>query len=192
MEGPAFGLSQQPIEAGGSLTLGAQGRVGAASTTPGRVRTARWPRVRQARRRGVRMQEPVVEPPEGVSRLEPGGCGPVGSARPSMCTRTGDFGSVVDDRGGGHGEGLRRSRGEAAGEKLGADTVDRSIVNVGTASGRPSAPSGQGGAGKARCQLTARWWDGALVVVRGRESRPHGEGGQQLRKRRVGTSGGRW
>ncbi len=30
-------------------------------------------RVRQARRRGVRMQKPVVEPPQEVDRLEPGG-----------------------------------------------------------------------------------------------------------------------
>lgn len=25
-----------------------------------------------------------------------------------------------------------------------------------------------------------RWWGGACVVVRGRESRPHGEGGQEV------------
>ena len=33
MQGPTNGLSQQPVEAGGSLTLGAQGKVEAASTT---------------------------------------------------------------------------------------------------------------------------------------------------------------
>jgi hypothetical protein len=37
------GLSQQAGEAGGSLTLEAQGRVGAAPTTTGRVGTARRP-----------------------------------------------------------------------------------------------------------------------------------------------------
>jgi hypothetical protein len=31
------------VEAGGSRTLESQGRAGAAPTTPGRVRTARWP-----------------------------------------------------------------------------------------------------------------------------------------------------
>src|SRR6266542_3905395 len=38
-------------------------------------------RVRLARREGVRVQKPVVEPPQGQCRLEPGGCGPVSSAR---------------------------------------------------------------------------------------------------------------
>jgi hypothetical protein len=42
-ERPATGLSQQAAEAGGSLTLEAQGRVGAAPTTTGRVDTARRP-----------------------------------------------------------------------------------------------------------------------------------------------------
>jgi hypothetical protein len=43
VKGPACGLSQQAAEAGGSLTLEAQGWVGAASTTTGRVGTARRP-----------------------------------------------------------------------------------------------------------------------------------------------------
>jgi hypothetical protein len=33
---------------------------------------------------------------------------------------------------GGHGEGLRRSRGDTAGAKPGASPVDRAAVNVGT------------------------------------------------------------
>ena len=41
-------------------------------------------------------------------------------------------------RWGGHGEGLRRNRGDAAGTKLGISLVDRHIVNVGTIRGRPS------------------------------------------------------
>jgi hypothetical protein len=40
-------------------------------------------------------------------------------------------------RSGGHGEGLRRSRGEAAGEKLGADPIERCMVNMGTIRDRP-------------------------------------------------------
>jgi hypothetical protein len=43
VEGPTCGLSQQATEAGGSLTREAPGRVGAASTTPGRAGTARRP-----------------------------------------------------------------------------------------------------------------------------------------------------
>ncbi len=41
MKGPVCGLSQQVAEAGGSLTLEAQGKVGAAPTRAGRVGTAR-------------------------------------------------------------------------------------------------------------------------------------------------------
>jgi hypothetical protein len=92
---------------------------------------------------------------------------------------------------GGHGECLRRSRGEAAGEKLGADPVNRSVVNVGTSVELPSVSSSQAETGKARRQPMARRWDGASVVVRGRESRPHGEGGQRARSAGAGTSGGR-
>ncbi len=43
MNGPALGLSQQAIEAGGNLNLGAQGRVRAAPTTTGQVDTAGRP-----------------------------------------------------------------------------------------------------------------------------------------------------
>jgi hypothetical protein len=77
-------------------------------------------------------------------------------------------------RRGGHEEGLRRTRGEAAGEKLGAAPVDRSAMNVGTILGLPAV------GGQARCRLLALGWGGAFVVVRGRESRPHGEGGQRI------------
>ena len=80
---------------------------------------------------------------------------------------------------------------EAAGEKLGTDPVERSVVNVGTILG-VALPAGQPGrSGKARRRLMARGWGGVLVVVRGRESRPHGEGGQRVRSRGTGMPGGR-
>lgn len=44
------------------------------------------------------MQEPVVEPPQGVSRLEPGGYGPVSSACLSTKTTAGDSEPGVDAR----------------------------------------------------------------------------------------------
>src|SRR6266550_6046417 len=70
MGGPTTGLSQQPGEAGGSLTLEAQGRAGAAPTTTGRVGTARrpWPGKRDGKVHVL--QEPVVEPPQERNRLE--------------------------------------------------------------------------------------------------------------------------
>ena len=46
-------------------------------------------------------------------------------------------------------------------------------------------------AGKERRPPMASWRGGAPVVVRGRESRPHGEGGQQVRSAGIGMPGGR-
>jgi hypothetical protein len=50
---PPSGCRSSPAEAGGSLTLEAQGRVGAASTTPRRVGTARRLGFGKQRREGV-------------------------------------------------------------------------------------------------------------------------------------------
>jgi len=92
---------------------------------------------------------------------------------------------------GGHGEGLRRSRGEVAGEELGTDPVERLVVNVGSLAGLPY-PTVIQAAGGNICRLRmARRGDGGSVVVRGRESRPHGEGTQQVRSVVTGTPGGR-
>jgi hypothetical protein len=64
-------------------------------------------------------------------------------------------------------------------------------VNVGTVPAVPHplvfGPVG----GKARRRLMASGRGGGLVVVGGRESRPHGEGVQRDRSRRV-FPGGRW
>jgi hypothetical protein len=65
------------------------------------------------------------------------------------------------------------------------------VVNVGTVREPPSPLASQAGGGLVRCRLLAPGRDGALVVVRGRESRPHGEGGQQVRSSGTGMSGGR-
>jgi hypothetical protein len=67
---PTSGLSQRPGEAGGSLTLEAQGRVGAAPTTTGRVGTARRPGPGKRDGKVYVLQEPVVEPPQERNRLE--------------------------------------------------------------------------------------------------------------------------
>jgi hypothetical protein len=101
----------------------------------------------------------------------------------------GDSEAGYSGRPGGHIECLRRRCGDAAGEELGADPADRCMVNVGTVFGLPSPPPSQGGNGQVCCQLMARGWDGASVVVRGRESRSHGEGRQQARNSGNGMSG---
>jgi Transposase DDE domain group 1 len=83
MKGPTFGLSQQPVEAGSSPSLGGRGSGGSSSDNAGTVWHRQTGRVRQARRKGVRVQKPAVEPPQERDRLEPGGSGPGSSARPS-------------------------------------------------------------------------------------------------------------
>jgi len=55
----------------------------------------------------------------------------------------------------------------------------------------PSWMAIQVASGQARRRLRAARRDGAFVLVRGRESRPHGEGRQQVRSVGVGMPGGR-
>jgi hypothetical protein len=54
-------------------------------------------------------------------------------------------------------------------------------VNVGTIPAVPFPASGQLPGGKARRRLMPPGWGGGPVVVRGRESRSHGEGVQRVR-----------
>ncbi|MGH3848898.1 MAG: hypothetical protein ACRDRT_04215 [Pseudonocardiaceae bacterium] len=78
------------------------------------------------------------------------------------------------------------------GEELGADPVDREMVNVGTVPEPPFPPPAVGDGGQARCRLMAPGRGGGSVVVRGRESRPHGEGTQRTSCADAGMPGGRW
>jgi hypothetical protein len=82
---------------------------------------------------------------------------------------------------------LRVPVGWAVGVQPAANPVKRIMVNVGSA---PRAPGCWWRLGKARCRLMGAGRGGVRVVVRGRESRPHGEGGQQDRSMRS-RSGGR-
>jgi len=65
--------------------------------------------------------------------------------------------------------------------KAGRRPVDRIMMNVGTLPGSPSPSVLVAGGGQARARPRSPGGDGALVVVRGRENRPHGEGGQSVR-----------
>ena len=82
---------------------------------------------------------------------------------------------------------LRARAGWAVGVEPASDPVKRIMVNVGSA---PCAPGCWWQPGKARCRPMRGERGGVRVVVRGRESRPHGEGGQQDRGARS-RSGGR-
>jgi len=92
---------------------------------------------------------------------------------------------------GGHVECLRRRRGDATGTELGTNPVDRNQVNVGTVRGCPhrclSKVTGRAGGTSADGHRR----DGVSVVVRGRESRSHGEGRQRDRSHGIGMPGGR-
>jgi hypothetical protein len=192
MKGPTFGLSQQAAEAGGSLTW--RRRVGREQPRQRRDGSAPPDDPGPASKTGrcTSAETSGGTPSSEANRLEPGGSGPGGSAREAAEPRPTDSGGRSYRRPGGHDEGLRRSRGEAAGEELGTTPVNRSAVNVGTTSGPPSPPVSQAGGGQARRRLSAPRWGGVPVVVRGRESRLQGEGGQRVRGCGTGTSGGRW
>ena len=77
-------------------------------------------------------------------------------------------------------ECLRRTRGDAVGVKLDPDPADRWAVNVGSDRVSPFPSGILPDGGQAHRRLTAPGRGGALVVVRRRESRRHGEGGQQV------------
>ncbi len=110
---------------------------------------------------------------------------------PRGSTRKTTPGPVMDAGQEATGEGLRRTRGEAAAAELGADPIDRHTVNTGTVPGSPYPPPGQGGGGQARRRLTARGRGGGSVVVRAWESHAHGEGTQRVCSTRTGMPGGR-
>ena len=169
-----------------------QGRVGAAPTTTGRAGTARRP---GSGKQDGKVQGELNQWWNPRKRHSGPNLADLGRAATHARRReptTGD--SVVGvipafaER---REEGLRRTRGEVAGEELGTAPVDRTMVNVGTIPGLPSPPANQAGGGQARRRLTTLGWGGVPVVVGGRESRPHGEGGQRVRSAGTGMPGGR-
>jgi hypothetical protein len=95
-------------------------------------------------------------------------------------------------RWGGHGESLRRNRGDAAGAKLDAGLINRFSVNTGTIPCCSRCPGSQPGGGIDALSVEGTGWGGGPVVVRPRERRGHGEGGQQVSSKDAGMPGGRW
>ena len=73
--------------------------------------------------------------PQARTGPEPGGCGP-GAVRTRLLRCAGGGrgtpGRFMGGSAGGHGEVLRRSRGDAAGTKSGSSFVERIAVNTGT------------------------------------------------------------
>jgi hypothetical protein len=69
--------------------------------------------------------------------------------------------------------------------------VDRSLGERGNHLRSPSPPASQVGGGQVRGQLWIVRWGGGPVVVRPRESRGHGEGGQHVGREDNEMPGGR-
>jgi hypothetical protein len=167
------GPSQRVVEAGGSLALEAQGAGGSSPGNDGTGRYCQTARVRQARREGVAGANQWLNPlKRGIgSKLADVGRGAV-----HACPRWGGrlrgrhFVAGAEAMGKVCGVLVARLQGQS----WGAAPVDRSAMNVGTILGLPAA------GGQARCRLLAPGWGGAFVVVRGRESRSHGEGRQRI------------
>ena len=116
-------------------------------------------------------------------RLEPGGSGPEATRTRLAVYRGGELPRHV---GGTHGEAVVTCCGVATAMSQGSSRVppppsDRQ-VNTGTVPGLPLSASPAWSGGWAH-RLPIGWgWGGAAVVVRGRESRSHGEGRQWYRE----------
>jgi hypothetical protein len=183
-----------PVAAGrrswGQPDLGDAREGGSSPDDAGTGQHRQMARVRLARRRGVRVQKPVVEPPKeqctGSNLVDLGrDC-----SAPKPSTTGGDGLGVVDA--GSRDEVLRGSRGHACRGKAGRRSRQTVCGERGNRSWSAFPPGVQLGGGKACGLLMGQERDGGSVVVRGRESRPHGEGAQRARKEGTGMPGGRW
>jgi hypothetical protein len=95
-------------------------------------------------------------------------------------------------RWGGHGESLRRNRGDAAGAKLDAGLINRFSVNTGTVPCRSHDPESVRTGGIDASSVEGAGRGGGPVVVRAGERLAHGEGGQQVGSKDAGIPGERW
>jgi len=180
------GLMQRPGEAGGQSRRGSarqrrerpRQRDGRAALPDARVRASETERRSESK--------VVLEAPRFLKRPETWRTWVVDSNGAALFdggtlhARLSGLGAVTDGT-------LRVPGGRAVGVEPVANPVKRIMVNVGSA---PDAPGCWWQPGKARCLLMRRGRDGGVVVLRGRESRPHREGRQQDRNMRS-RSGGR-
>ena len=170
----------------------------AAPTTTRRTSTARWSGL--GKRDGkayVRNQR--LNASQESHQLEPGGSGLDSSAHPHDV-----HGDVVVVRVVRGTPGLGDVAGREATVKVCGVAVamlqghswaptpsNGSAVNVGTIPAVPDPRRSRWRGGKARRRPMLAGWGGGPVVVRGRESRPHGEGVQRVRSTDAGR-GARW
>ena len=166
------------IEVEGSLTQEALGRAGSSPDKAGTGQHCQMVRVRRTKQKGVtRVNQWLNLRNRGTgSNLADVGRDAVHADRTDGEATPG---TTIDVGSGGHEEGLRRTRDDAVGAELDTDPADRHTVNMGTLSCLPFPACSQHAGGQGRRRLRGAAGGGAAVVVRGRESRPHGEGRQQ-------------
>ena len=178
------------IEVEGSLIQEALGRVGSSPDKAGTGQHCQMVRVRRTRRKGVTRVNQwwnLRNRGTGSNLADLGRAAVHADLMHGKATSD----AAMDAGPGGHEECLRRTRGDAAGAELGTDPADRHTVNMGTLPRLPSPACRQHVGGQGRCHLRGGAGGGAAVVVRGRESRPHGEGRQQAGNDVWVTPGGR-
>ena len=170
------------VKLGAACSGGCRDGWQAAPTKPWRVGTARR---RGCGERGGkayarnRRSTPLKDAPARTWRIWAGG-----DAHPtSLITEAGELPDMSAGLRGGRGDVLRGSHGDVAGVESGASSVERSASehgnHLGSARGHVASVAGRAG----RTVGRAAWGgDGAVVVVRGRESRSHGEGRQWYRE----------
>ena len=88
---------------------------------------------------------------------------------------------VLARRWGGHGEGLRRRRGDAAGVELGASLTDRLRGERGNHPLVALPPGSRCGGGQVRRRLMAVGWGGGPVVVRSDDPPEAGRAGHMAK-----------
>lgn len=178
------------VEVEGSLTQETLGRAGSSPDKAGTVQYYQMGWVRRTRQKGItRVNQWLTLRNRGTgSNLVDMGRVAVHADRMDGEATSG---TVVDAGSGGCEECLWRTRSDAAGEELDAAPADRHTVNMGTLPCLPSPARSQRFGGQGRLRLWGVGGGGAAVVVRGRESRPHGQGRQRVRSERAAMLGGR-
>ncbi len=163
-------------EAEGSLTWGTPGRAESSPDNDGTGRHDQTIRVRQARWKGVR-EEPATE---SSTRLPPARTWSIWAGLQRAPATIVAWGTPEPGYVAGR-EATVKACGVTVARLLGhswTPTPSRdSGGNLGTNLVVPPSSAG----GRARRQLTPPGWGGGPVVVRGRESLPHGEGAQRDR-----------
>lgn len=195
-ETSTVGLSWQSEEAGSSLSRETPVRVGSGSDNAGTRWHCQTAWVRLARREGVR-EKPVCKAPQSTHQLQPGGYGlGRGAHRSAKAGR--ELLAGVDSL---RMEATVNAHGVVVAMPLGQSWTPTPstgrAVNVGTARCRPRRAQPAHGRAGALSAVGIGRGGGSVVVAGvttrhgGRESRPQGQGSQQVSSRSSGRPGGR-